>query len=53
MKGLIDKIDDKPDKYGKDFMKTKLISEDNLPLSKILKLHMLTVIIGSASKEDG
>ena len=53
MKGLINKIDDKPDKYGKDFMKTKLNSEDNLPLNKILKPHMLTVIAGSASKEDG
>ena len=51
MKGLINKIDDKPDKYGKDFMKTKLNSEDNL--NKILKLHMLTVIAGSASKKDG
>ena len=31
----------KPGEYGKDFMKIKFNSDDNLPLNKILKLHML------------
>ena len=34
-------------------MKTKFNSDDNLPLNKILKLHMLTVIVRSAFGEDG
>ena len=51
-KSLIDKIDDKVDEYGKDFMKIKLNSDDNLPLNKILKLHMLTVIVRSVFQED-
>ena len=33
--------------YGKDFMKIKFSSDDNLPLNKILKLHMLTIIVRS------
>ena len=33
--------------YGKDFMKVKLNSDDNLPLNKILKLHNLTLIVRS------
>ena len=39
--------------YAKDFMKIKFESNDNLPLNKILKLHILTVIIRSAFEEDG
>ena len=31
--------------YEKDFMKIKFKSDDNLPLNKMLKLHMLTVIV--------
>ena len=33
-------------------MKIKFNSDDNLPLNKMLKLHMLTVIVRSAF-EDG
>ena len=29
MKSLTEKISNKPDQYGKDFMKTKLKSDDN------------------------
>ena len=39
-KSLIDKINDKPGEYGKDFMKIKFNSDDNLPLNKTLKLHI-------------
>ena len=40
-------------KYGTDFMKFKFNTDDNLPLNKPLKLHMLTVIVRSAFEEDG
>ena len=43
----------KKGEYEKDFMKIKLNSDDNLPLNKMLKLHMLTVIVRSVVKEDG
>ena len=45
IKSLIDKTDDKPSKYGKDFIKIKFNSDDNLPLNEIIKLHMLRVIV--------
>ena len=51
-KNLIDKIDDEPVEYEKDFMKIEFNSDDNLPLNKILKLHMLTVIVRSFFKEE-
>ena len=53
IKSPIDKIDNKPGKYKKDFRKIKFNSDDNLPLNKILKLHMLTVIVRSAFEKDG
>ena len=34
-------------------MKIKFISDDNLPLNKMLKLHMLTVIVRSVFEKDG
>ena len=42
----------KPIKYEKDFKKIKFNSDENLPLNKILKLHMLTVIVASVFQED-
>ena len=33
-------------------MKIKLNSDDNLPLNKTLKLHMLTLIVRSIFEED-
>ena len=42
-KSQIRKIDNKPDEYGKDFMKTKFNSLDNLSLNKISNLHNLTI----------
>ena len=33
-------------------MKIKFNSDDNLPLNKMLKLHMLTVIVRSVFEED-
>ena len=53
MKNLIEKIDNKPSEYGKDFMKIRFNWDDNLPLNKTLKLHNLTVIARSVFKEYG
>ena len=39
--------------YGKDFMKIKFNSDDNLPLNKPLKPHLLTIIIKRIFEEDG
>ena len=34
-------------------MKIRFESDDNLPLNKTLKLHILTGIVRSVSEEDG
>ena len=39
--------------YGKDFLKNRFESNDDLPLNKPLKLRLLTIIIGSAFSENG
>ena len=39
--------------YGKDFINIKLDADDDLLLSKPLKLHMLTIIARSVFEEDG
>ena len=39
--------------YGKDYMKIKFNSDDNLPLNKPLKFHAMTIIIRSVFEEDG
>ena len=51
-KTRIGKKDNKPGEYEKDFMKIKFNSDDNLPLNKILTLHMLTVVVRSDFEED-
>ena len=38
---------------GKDYMKTKFNSEDELPLNKPIKFHAMTIIIRSVFEEDG
>ena len=50
---LIIEMNDKPGKYGKDFMKIKFNSADDLPLNKTLKLHNLTTFVRSVFQEDG
>ena len=40
------------DEHEKDLMKIKFISDDNLPLNKMLKFHMLTVIVRSVFEEN-
>ena len=52
IKKLIEKIDNKQGEYGKDYMKIKFNSNDDLPLNKPLKFHILTVIARSVFQED-
>ena len=39
--------------YEKDYMKIKFNSDDNLPLTKPLKFHLMTITIRYVFKEDG
>ena len=43
----------KKGEYGENFTKITFNTCDNLPLSKPLKLHMLTIIAGCIFEEDG
>ena len=40
-------------KYGKDFIKIKFGSNDDLPLGKILNVPVCIIIVRSVFKEDG
>ena len=39
--------------YGKDFIKIRFESDDNFPLNKTLKLHILIVNVRSVFEKDG
>ena len=39
--------------YGKDFMKIKFDSDDDLPLNKQLKFPTITIVVRSAFEKDG
>ena len=39
--------------YGKDFLKIRFESNDDLPLNKPIKLRLLTIIIRSVFSKDG
>ena len=47
------KINDDECDYEKGYMKIKLISDDNLPLNKILKFCLMTIIISCVINDDG
>ena len=38
--------------YGEDYMKIKFNSDDDLPLNKVLKFHLMTIIIRCAFSEE-
>ena len=38
--------------YEKDYMKIKFNSDDDLPLNKLLKFYMMTIVIRSVFEED-
>ena len=45
IKNLIEKVNNKPGEYRKEFMKIKFNSDDNLPLNKTLKIHNMTIVL--------
>ena len=45
-------MNDKPGEYGKDLMKIKFNSDDNLPLNKLFKLHNLTIVVRFVFQDD-
>ena len=54
IKDQIKKINnDSVGEYGKDYMKIKFDSDDNLPLNKILKFRILTIINRNIFEKDG
>ena len=46
------KDEGKKGEYEKNFMKIKFNSDNNFPLYKMLKLHMLSVIVRSVLEDD-
>ena len=42
----------KENEYGKDYMKIKFNSDDDLPLNKSLKFHSMTIIVRCVFQED-
>ena len=44
---------DKENDYGKDYMKIKFNSDDDLPLNKLLTFHLMAIIIRCVFSEDG
>ena len=43
----------KEDDYGKDYIKIRFNSDDDLPLSKPLKFYIMSVVVRDVFKEDG
>ena len=43
----------KKSEYGKDFMEIQFNTDDNMPLNKPVKLHLLTIIVRCIFEEDG
>ena len=43
----------KSGKYGKDFIKIKFSSDDNLPLNNFLKFPTMAIVFRSVFEEDG
>ena len=44
---------DKENYYGKYYVKIKFNSDDDVPLKKLLKFHLMTIIIRCDFSEDG
>ena len=53
IKNKIKEVGDSECDYEKDYMKIKFNSDDDLPLNKPLKFHLMTITIRSVFKEDG
>ena len=44
---------DEENDYGKDYMKIKFNSDDDWPLNKLQKFHLMTIMIRCVFREDG
>ena len=53
IKNKIKAVNDREYDYGKDYMKIKFNFDDNLPLNKPLKFHLMTIIIRCDFSEGG
>ena len=53
IKNKIKEVSDSECDYEKDYMKIKFNSDNNLPLNKPLKFHLMTIIIRCVFSEDG
>ena len=53
MKNKIKEVSSGECDYEKDYMKIKFNSDDDLPLNKPLKFHLMTIIIRCVFSEDG
>ena len=53
IKDKIKKIDINDSDYEKEYMKTKFNSDDDLPLNKLLKFHLMTITIRHVFEENG
>ena len=51
--GIKSEIETIKAEYDKDFMKIKFNTDDNFPLDKPLKLHLLTITVRFIFEEDG
>ena len=51
--GIRDKIKEVSCDYEEDYMKIKFNSDDDLPLNKPLKFHLMTITIKSVFEEEG
>ena len=52
-KNKIKEVDDGECDCEKDYMEIRFNSDDNLPLNKPLKFHLMTITIRSVFEEDG
>ena len=53
IKNKIKEVDNSEFDYEKDYMKIKFNPDDNLPLNKPLKFHLITITIGSVFEGAG
>ena len=53
IKNKINEVNSGECDYEKDYMKIKFNSDDDLPLNKLLKFHLMTIIIRCVFSEDG
>ena len=52
IRGKIKEICSNECDYEKDYMRIKFNSDDNLPLNKLLKFHIMTITIRSVFQKD-